>query len=94
MNDIAFYNRTVEVNKAVSVKTVSFVENSALFTKMLFIIQNVFIKRTIQLYITLLQYSHYNVFLFKNLLLLYIFIYLLFEYFKYLIINNKKNFIF
>lgn len=83
MNDIAFYNRTVEVNKAVSVKTVSFVENSALFTKMLFIIQNVFIKRSfILLYITLLQYSHYNVFLFKNLLLLYIFIYLLFEYFK------------
>lgn len=94
MNDIAFHNRTVEVNKAVSVKTVSFVENNALFTKMLFIIQNVFIKRTILLYITLLQYSYYNVFLFKNLLLSYIFIYQLFEYFKYLIINNKKNFIF
>lgn len=84
----------MEVNKAVNVKTVSFVENNALFTKMLFIIQNVFIKRTILLYITLLQYSYYNVFLFKNLLLSYIFIYQLFEYFKYLIINNKKNFIF
>lgn len=84
----------MEVNKAVNVKTVSFVESNALFTKMLFIIQNVFIKRTILLYITLLQYSYYNVFLFKNLLLSYIFIYQLFEYFKYLIINNKKNFIF
>lgn len=63
-NDIAFHNRTVEVNKAVSVKTVSFVENNASFTKMLFIIQNVFIKHTILLYITLLKYSYYNVFLF------------------------------
>lgn len=64
LNDIAFHNRTVEVNKAVSVKTVSFLENNALFTQMLFIVQNVFIKRTILLYKTLLKYSYYNVFLF------------------------------